>query len=231
MKYKDIEYTVTRSERKTIAIHIRGSRVEVRAPVHLPQSSIERYLIKKEKWLMSHLALQLYRLEGQNAFNLDYGSTVLYRGKEYPIVRAAKSGDKAEFDGSAFIIPPGLTPEGVKAACVRLYISLAKEYLPGRTYELSGKVDVHPNAVKINSAKSRWGSCTSLGNINFSWLTVMAPDDVIDYLIIHELAHLRVMGHSLIFWSLVRHVLPDLKDRKSRLSVFQERVLSENWDV
>ena len=229
MNFQNIEYTVTRSERKTIAIHIRGGCVEVRAPMRLPQSSIDRYLTKKEKWIKSRLAMQLHRLEGRNAFSLDYGSMVLYRGKEYPVV--AKSGNRAEFDGAAFNVPPGLPPEGVKAACVRLYILLAKSYLPGRTLELAQEAGVFPNAVKINSAKSRWGSCTSLGNINFSWLTVMARDDIIDYLIIHELIHLKVMDHSKTYWKQVESVLPDLEERKSQLLLFQERVLSENWDV
>ena len=224
-----IKYTIARSKRKTIAIHIRDACVEVRAPLHLPQSDIDDYLVKKEKWLVRHLALQLNRLKDRNAFSLNYGSMVFYRGKKYPIL--ASDNNPEGFDGTAFNIPPALSPEGVKAACVRLYISLAKNYLPERTYELAGEIGAIPNAVKINSAKSRWGSCTSTRNINFSWLTIMAHDDVIDYLIIHELMHLKVMGRSKLYWEQVKSVLPDLEDRESRLFIFQERILRENWDV
>ena len=223
-----IEYTIKRSERKTVAIYVRNGCVEVRCPTWLPQSDIDEYVAKKKKWIELNLRVDSNRLKDRNAFVLDYGSMVFYRGKEYPVVAGRR--DSTVFDCKAFSIPPDLSPEGVKTACVRLYISLAKYYLPERTKELARETGVFPKAVKINNAKSRWGSCTSTKSINFPWRLIMAPDEVIDYIIIHELMHLKVMNHSKLFWEQVDSVLPDWVDRRGRLVLFAERLSRENWD-
>ena len=73
------------------------------------------------------------------------------------------------------------------------------------------------NTIKITSAKTRWGSCTSKWNLNFSYRLVLTPDDVIDYVVVHELCHLRQMNHSVKFWKEVETILPDYKTQNTRL--------------
>ena len=221
------DYTIIRARRKTISIGIRDDRVIVRAPMFYQMEDIAGFVAEKEGWITANLAKSLERLEKRNAFSLDYGDMVLYRGEEYPIV--AKSGNLVEFDCKAFNIPPGLTPERVKSACIQLYRVLAKQYLPGRTYELAKEMDVVPSMVKINGAKARWGSCGSKKIINYSWMLIMADDDVIDYIIAHELSHILEMNHSRSFWDIVETVIPDYKARQERLHLLQERVLNEDW--
>ena len=225
----NFQYTITRSERETTAIYVRNGCVEVRCPTWLPQSDIDRYVANKKEWIERNLRADNSRLKERSAFVLDYGSMVFYRGKKYPVVAGLR--DYAVFDCTAFRIPPDLSPEGVKSVCVHLYITLAKYYLPERTKELARKTGAIPNAVKINNAKTRWGSCTSTKNINFSWRIIMAPDDVIDLVIIHELTHLKVMNHSKLFWEQVDSILPDSEDRKWSLALFSERLARENWDI
>ena len=225
----DIEYTLIRAKRKTLAIHVRNGGVEVRAPMFYSESDIEEFIAQKEKWIKSHLAKSREQLERKNAFKLDYGSLVLYRGESYPIV--AKNGNRVEFNGGAFNIPPSLSPENVKGACVQLYRALAKRDLIEMTDDLVWEMGVTPSAVKISGAKTRWGSCSSKKSINLSWMLIMAEDDLIEYVIAHELAHILEMNHSIWFWKLVETVFPDYADRKARLREFQKRIHSENWEV
>jgi hypothetical protein len=91
-------------------------------------------------------------------------------------------------------------------------------------------MSVTPIAVKINSAKTRWGSCSNKKSLNFSWRLIMADDDVIDYVVVHELAHLREMNHSPRFWAVVEAVLPDYRERKLKLRALQAKLNREDWE-
>jgi len=114
-----IEYTLTRSKRKTVAIYVREGRVEVRAPLKMAKRDIDKFVLSKEKWVMEKQAQSSERQEQRENFTLDYGDTVLYRGKDYSI--AAKDGNRIGFDDTAFYMPPGLDSEQIKAACVQIY--------------------------------------------------------------------------------------------------------------
>jgi predicted metal-dependent hydrolase len=91
------------------------------------------------------------------------------------------------------------------------YKSRAREYIIPRTYELAEKFGFTFEKIKITSAVTRWGSCTSKRNINFSYRLVLTRKEAIDYVIIHELCHLRQMNHSKKFWSEVENIMPDYK--------------------
>lgn len=95
--------------------------------------------------------------------------------------------------------------------------ALAAEKLPSRVEYWSKKMGLSPKSVKITSAKSRFGSCSSRGSICFSCFLMLSPDDAIDYVIVHELAHLKYLNHSPAFYRLVEHYLPDYKRREAIL--------------
>jgi predicted metal-dependent hydrolase len=86
----------------------------------------------------------------------------------------------------------------------------AKKYIPNRVKEIAQKNKIKFNRVTITSAKTRWGSCTSTSNLNFSYRLIMAPLKTIDYVIVHELAHLKEMNHSKKFRNLVEKMMLDL---------------------
>jgi predicted metal-dependent hydrolase len=87
------------------------------------------------------------------------------------------------------------------------YKKEARKYIEKRIYEIAKQNDLEFNTLKITSAKTRWGSCTSKRNINFSYRLIMAPIKTIDYVIVHELAHLTEMNHSKKFWTLVEKMM------------------------
>jgi predicted metal-dependent hydrolase len=132
-------------------------------------------------------------------------------------------------DRGFICLPPGLSPEEIKRSVIVVYRSAAKQLLTGRVAHYAKQMGVVPAAVRVTSARTRWGSCSSADSINFSWRIVMADDDVIDYVVVHELAHIVEHNHSDRFWRIVASVLPDYKQRRQRLKVLQQRLSNEDW--
>ena len=167
-----MEYTLIRTDRKTIAIYIRpGGLVEVRAPRRCSRREIDAFVAAKKAWIEEKSALALAR---------------------------PKAG-----------IDPGL-----EAQCR----ARAREILPGKTAYFAARMGVAPAKVNITGAKTRWGSCSGKGNLNFSWRLMLAGEDEIDYVVVHELAHLREMNHSPRFWAVVASILPDYRERRKSLT-------------
>lgn len=189
-----IAYTLNRSKRKTLVLHVRNGEVEVRAPLKASKRDIDQFVAYKEKWIRDKLAASNEQQGQREAFTLNYGDMALYRGREYPIT--AKSGDRVGFDDERFYMPLNLTSEQIKYACVQIYRVLAKRGLTVKVLEFAKQMGVVPAAVKINGAKTRWGSCSGKKSLNFSWRLIMAEDNVIDYVVVHELAHITEMNHS-----------------------------------
>jgi predicted metal-dependent hydrolase len=223
-----IPYTLIRSRRKTLALYIRNGGVEVRAPLRTPKRDIDNFVASKEKWIADKLAKSRERCLRREAFTLDYGGAVTFRGGSYPLT--ARDGTRAGFDGEAFYLPPDLSPEQIKATVVQIYRRLAKIHLTERVAHFAELMNTTPAIVKISGAKTCWGSCSAKGRVNFSWRLVMADDSVIDYVAVHELAHLREMNHSVRFWAIVGGVLPDYKARQARLKALQQRLSVEDWE-
>jgi len=221
------DYTLIRSSRKTTAIYVRNGGVEVRAPLKKSKDEIDRFVASKEKWITGNLAKSREQARMREAFSLNYGATVRYRGREYPI--AARSGNRTGFDDTEFYMPPGLTSEQIQAACIRIYLMLARRDLTAKTLDFAGRMGIKPSAVKINGAKTRWGSCSAKKSVNFSWRLVVADDALIDYVIVHELAHLSEMNHSARFWAVVEGVLPDFRERRAQLRELHKRLATEDW--
>lgn len=107
---------------------------------------------------------------------------------------------------------PKLTEEELK-----LLYRKAKVHIPERVRYYAGVMGVTYNRIAIRTQRTRWGSCSSKGNLNFNCLLMLMPQEVIDYIVVHELAHRREMNHSSRFYEIVREVLPDYKARERYL--------------
>ena len=222
------EYTLIRSKRRTAVIHIKDGSMEVRAPMKMPKRDIDNFVASKKKWITERLAQSQSYADQREAFSLDYGDTVTFCGVEYPLT--AKVGKRAGFNGERFYLPPDLTTEQIKSTVIQIYRRLAKQHLTGRVEYFAGLMGVSPTIIKINGAKTRWGSCSAKKSLNFSWRLVMASDTVIDYVVVHELAHITEMNHSTRFWAVVAGVLPDYNERQKRLKELQKRLKAEDWE-
>jgi len=226
---KAMTYKLIRSNRKTMAIHItKDAQVEVRAPFKAKKKEIEQFLISKKDWVEKHLTRITETHENRLSFELNYGDYLRLMGRKIPII--AKEGNKVGFDGNCFYLPPGFPSDEIKRAVIGLYKQMAKQVLTDRTFAYAKEMGSLPSAVKVNNAKTRWGSCSNKGSINYSWRLIMAEEDIIDYVIVHELAHLRELNHSSRFWVTVETMLPDYRKRQKKLKEFQKEMACENWD-
>jgi len=193
----------------------------------MPKHLIDAFVKSKEKWIGEKLEKLNDLTLRRNSFTLSYGDPVAYRGKQYPIV--AQQGNRIGFDEKSFYMPGDLTPEQIKYACIQIYRMLAKRDLTTKALAYAQRMSVTPSAVKINSARSRWGSCSSKNSLNFSWMLIMADDELIDYIVVHELAHITELNHSERFWSIVEGILPDHRARRAKLKELQQRLNTEDW--
>ena len=152
----------------------------------------------------------------KNIKKIDYtpGKFFLFMGEEYKLCYAPN-------------IPPTIKEkkifvncidnECIKKTMVLLYKNKAKNYLTKRADLIAKKLNFKYNKIKISSAKTRWGSCSSKGNINLTWRLIMTPSFVIDYVIIHELVHLKKPHHKKSFWDMVKLFMPAYEDAKKWL--------------
>lgn len=110
----------------------------------------------------------------------------------------------------AFLVPGG-NEEEVRRNLERLYRKLAEETLTRKVPECAERFGIHFSRIRIGGAKGRWGSCSRDGNLNFSWRLIRWPEEVVDYVICHELAHRIELNHSARFWQAVERMCPDYR--------------------
>ncbi len=207
-----------RRRRISFAVHPEDGRLEVRAPIGISSTEIAR--IVKANWeLAEKLQQRARRLLVQHPPKLFLsGEEFYYLGVPYPLEFSRRI---RQFE-RAFLIPGG-TPDEVKKQLELLFRQLAQEYLPDRVQLLANRYRLNPGEVKINGARRRWGSCNRNGTLNFTWRLIQAPPEAVDYVIVHELAHLRELNHSPRFWDEVRRMLPDYELHQQHLTQYARR--------
>ncbi len=210
------DYTLIRSarRRKTISLQIRpDGTILVQAPRTMPKAEIESFYRAKQPWLVRKLQEQARR--HPPARRIADGETFLYLGVPYPleIVPASNRPEPLTFTGRAFRLDEHAVPGG-PALFVRWYRRQALTYLSGRVALYSVRLGVLPRGLRIGRARHRWGSCSPENRLSFTWRLILAPPDIVDYVVIHELAHIREKNHAPAFWSLVAGLSPRYQDHR-----------------
>jgi predicted metal-dependent hydrolase len=108
---------------------------------------------------------------------------------------------------------------------IRSLAGKAMEVIPRRVAHYAPIVGVSYGRITIRNQKTRWGSCSGKGNLNFNCLLMLAPPEVLDYVVVHELCHRREMNHSPRFWALVEQVLPDWRQRRQWLKTHGDALM------
>ncbi|SHI46022.1 hypothetical protein SAMN02745229_03118 [Butyrivibrio fibrisolvens DSM 3071] len=114
-------------------------------------------------------------------------------------------------------LKPNLT-ETQRALMEKRYKKAASDFFPLRVQHFEKIMGVHHKKIAIRDQKTRWGSCSSSGTLSFNWRLIMAPPEVLDYVVVHELAHFTHMDHSKAFWATVESVLPDYEKHRKWLN-------------
>ena len=215
------------SKRRTIQIRINEeAQVLVAAPLRLEQNKIEGFIKQKADWIIEkrgkfeehHRRLQKRKFEHSHEF--------LFLGKPYRLLIEEDYVKRVhlKFDGDAWqVIVPTLSSIDerqalIKAKLIQWYRREAEEFLASRVFHYARLMGVEPKTIAVRTQKRVWGNCHyHTKTIHFNWQIIFSPKEVIDYVVVHELAHLIVPNHSANFWKNVEKILPDFKQHKEWL--------------
>ena len=218
-----IEYRVRRSHRrrKTVQISLEGGRVRVAAPVATPDSELRAMVLKRAAWILRHISDQ----EATTRLFVS-GETLPYLGRNVRMTVRSENerAPTVRFDHWRFIVSAPRGPAGterrdrIHVAFIEWYRERASERLEAgveRWWPRLGRGE--RRRILIRNQRRRWGSCTADGTLRFNWRLVMLRPSLIEYIVVHELAHLTVMNHSPDFCGLVAGALPDVQLRRRQL--------------
>lgn len=234
----DIPYTIRFSHRRTVGIHVhRDGSVEVRAPYGTPESTIRRIVAEKKDWIRDTVTRVIDEGLAEPAPANRYFDGALFPlhggAAELMLTEIPDAGDSIVValhpDMRRTILAvrgTNLSSERVQAAIDAWGRKYAKAYLEARVRQYAEKLDVEIGRITIRETKTRWGSCTADGNLNFHWKLILLSKSICDYVIVHELCHRFEMNHSKAFWGNVAAVFPDYKDRRKKLKEIEKRILS-----
>ena len=222
-----IEYTVRRSRRRrrTMAITVDSEgAVRVAAPNHVSSATIAAFVQARASWIEKQREASRARPTVPRRFVT--GETLLFLGREYVLRIHAGTNRHTEvrLEGRALAlsVPQSHDTSEARAAAVLSalqgwYRLEAERVIANRILHYQQRVGVKPKALRISNAERQWGSCGAGGTVRISWRLVMAPLSLIDYVIVHELCHLRHSNHGPPFWRLVGTILPDYKSLRGHL--------------
>jgi len=222
---KDLTYTLAQSDRKTMSIYVEpDGNVVVRAPKNIDKERIKAIVDLKRFWIHKSIAefreLNRTKVERQIAS----GEGFLFMGKSH----------RLKLDGNAdvplalrngFFLLREKDARRAKNLFIGFYREQGKEHLPQRVEYFRKKMGIGKVNVRVLELKKRWASWGKK-NLNFHWKIMLAPISVIDYVIVHELAHTVKKDHSPAFWEIVESVMPNYREKKEWL-----RVNGANLDI
>ncbi|HMN21743.1 MAG TPA: SprT family zinc-dependent metalloprotease [Ottowia sp.] len=224
-----ISYALLRGRRRTIGLAIDVDGLRVQAPRWTSIAEIEAALHARTRWILDKLATSHERQRALAAARIDWhdGATLPYLGQPLRLqldprqrhgragaVLAVGSGTPA----TLWIgLPRGATPEQLRDTTQAWLLGQARRHFSARLDLFAPRLDVRWHRLTLSSARTRWGSASADGSIRLNWRLIHFSPALIDYVVVHELAHLREMNHSARFWQHVESVLPDYGERRGAL--------------
>lgn len=213
-----IPYHLERRSRKTVGMRISPDGLVVHAPRRISQSQLEHLLLTKADWIRKKLEAQQNNAIAPTQWQ--DGTSLLLLGNDITLsVRHDARNRAVEYlPGILQVALP--TPEDATTIARKVLQWYRKEAMTdfGRRLEiLSAKLGVPTPSLFLSNARSRWGSCNSRGEVRLNWRLLQAPPHIINYVICHELAHLKQMNHSAKFWAIVEKICPDYKRAEKEL--------------
>lgn len=224
VKEKRPEYEVVRSKRATADIVLeRDGRIVVRAPESAADEQIEQIVDAKLYWIYRNLAE--WRDLNSTRILREYksGEGFLYLGRLYRLKLVAEQAEPLLLKSGRFTLRRDLVESGevelAKRAFREYYAARGYERISKRVEYFAPKVDVKPRGIEVKELGHRWASCSPLGTLSVHWKCMMAPQTMIDYIIVHELCHFHHLDHTAAFWNEVDKVMPNYRERKEWLKV------------
>jgi len=215
----NISYTVRRSRKrqKTMSLQVcDDAKIIVSAPSFTPADDIRRFVEEKQGWVAKILARQKQEAAHAKEKKYETGEQFFYLGQLYPLEVFFEPFEKEgiAFRNHRFYLNCRSDKVLRKQCFVAWYSKKADEMIRRRVDFFSGMLKLPYERIRITSAGSRWGSCSEDNSLSFSYRLIMAPPDVVDYVIVHELVHIREKNHSSTFWQKVEAVMPSFREQR-----------------
>ncbi|MDZ7857294.1 MAG: SprT family zinc-dependent metalloprotease [Sphaerotilus sp.] len=220
-------YLLKRATRRTIGFVVGPRGLAVSAPRWVAQPQIDHAVQLKADWILRKLAEQGQRLVQLDAARIDWrdGARLPYLGEDLLIRTTGHLGltrtvlqEPQPLTGQPrtlhLRLPAQATPEQIREAVQRWLQQQARALFEARIAHHAVAMGVQVTRLRLSSARTRWGSASSDGSVRLNWRLVHFPLDTLDYVVVHELAHLREMNHGPAFWAIVRRVMPDYEARR-----------------
>lgn len=207
------------SRRRTLSLEVGANGVRARAPWRMPEKDIRNFIHLKSAWLRRTLNAQP---KPKGALILSDGARVLLHGEEYPI-RIVHQRGSVELQRESILIPIVRSHLSEHESARRKLTSWLKQTAKEKlTAQVQARIEnmlpgrAVPN-VKVRDYRRRWGSCDHRGELSFNWRIVQAPEEILNYVVVHEIAHLKEFNHSKKFWEIVSQHDPNWKQHQNWL--------------
>lgn len=213
---------IIRSLRKTMSLQILPDKtLVVKAPFFIPQFEIDRFIKKHEGWVKKRLGTITDRKKGDKKFQ--DGDEFLFLGNTYIL----KIGDykTIEFKDN-FLLFPNFLSFRIEKELSTWYINQAKKFISNQVEDYASQMKANYKSIMFSDTRSKWGTCFADNRLQFSWRLIMAPILVINYVVIHELAHTFEKNHGRSFWSKVRLFNPSYKQQIKWLKTHGNTLIS-----
>ncbi|NRA42716.1 MAG: M48 family metallopeptidase [Pseudomonadales bacterium] len=223
----DFDVRVIKCKRKTLSLTVKEQFVEVRSPYWLRDQEIEQFVLDKADWC--RLRLQEAAARHGEKPDFSHESQCLFFGTPRTILHHSGKPQVIERENILHVFHYATSahqPTKHAAYLAKWMKQEAERYLSARTLELEQQLcpPKPVTAVQFRKTKSKWGHCSSKGEIQLNWLLIMAPPEVMDYVIIHELCHLTYMNHSKTYWQLVHSYCPDYQHHIDWLNQYGHKI-------
>jgi predicted metal-dependent hydrolase len=208
---------IVRSRRKTVALYVLpDGSLEVRAPMRLSLSAIYDFTESKTSWIECQRTRLAKMVQPESRQGYANGSRIWLLGKVIALEFSQNHLRRIKLDQLTMLVPAN-PPERIEAHLVNWYRAQARRVINERVEFYASRHNLRCSGVRINSARRRWGSCGANDGLNFPYRLVMAPLEIIDYVVVHELVHTAVRNHGPAFWARVAAILPDYRQRRQWL--------------
>jgi predicted metal-dependent hydrolase len=222
-----LEFEVRRSHRRrTLGLTVdRSGELVVHAPDTAGEDELEQWVQKKLMWVHRKLALKEEMRPNSRSPEYVSGEMFFYLGRGYRLVLTDRQAASLMFDGQRFTLCRDAR-DRAEEEFRKWYMATGTEWITRRVKLLTRRTATAPSRIAVRDLGFRWGSCGQNDVLSFDWRLLQLPVRLVDYIICHELLHLRIPNHGAEFWALLDGVQPDWRERKTSLAAQVQLV---NW--
>lgn len=219
-----ISFDLVYKKRKAVAIHIDSyGRIEVQAPKGTAEEDVLQVVEQRWDLIQKKIKEMKDRMEGPQEKVYEYGEVFLYLGKPYAIIISEDKElkkDCVKVEGDMLHLYVRIQEEDrIKQALKRFYYQKCKALVEQRIGAHQRSFKTKPRSITISDNQGTWGTCDSKLQLTFNWKLAMAPPEIIDYVVVHEMCHMVHLNHDRSFWRLLGSMIPDYEQRQNWLAL------------